>query len=811
MTKRTVTQKHKIIIASLLHDIGKILQRAKETYVSKNFKQEEMSHFLPSNKGRFSHYHGFYTYEFLDKEFPWPDFLKGDKDEISAYAGHHHISSNKFEEILVTIGDRISSGHDRVSEEEKEDAVREKEINEFGLRSPAFLMKEYDREDEIFFKIQTLKNLKINSEIYTSKKDFTDDYRKLNKELFSSLKNIQGSCDINEFIIKLISVLEDCWSLFPSAVYKAEPTISLYDHSRLTGAIAEVLYEYYKDQQSIIEDKFISVEKVFNAEDKVFRIVSGDISGIQKFILGLEKTNKGEKASKLIRGKSFYIQALTKSIALDIQNNFDLSPLTQLIDAGGNFSLLIPNIENQVEKLKNYIKSLEDYFFEMFNGELTPVIAVSDAYPIKKLLSKGEYSDILFDLVCKIKEGKHKKYNDVVSAGKFFMDIDKKDYSKDLCEFCNKEPVKSKEDKCCPICNDAIDMGTKLAHQVSCFVYYRGVKKDKNLFQILPNIYVAINEEDSIKLDFADVLWVESDFTKIDNDKKYPYSNVVAHIPKKQNSSGYLTLEEISEKARGRSLLSLFKADVDNLGYLFSNGVKDNYNSISSQVFLSRMISLFWGRMLKSYIMEECYDRVYICYSGGDDVALIGDYETILNLALKLERGFALYMDDSLKFSASIYHFKNKYPVKKVIKVSEENLKISKKTKPSICVFNEIVTWDDLQKSKEIADFVYEQTQKKEKPIPIAFWYRLLDFWKKSKYITEQKGNIPKDFYLIKPQITYDLNRRIKEKKIDETMATILHDKLYMGDLIAVNNTYRKVLVGLNYGLSYIRNIKAKQ
>ncbi len=65
---------------------------------------------------------------------------------------------------------------------------------------------------------------------------------------------------------------------------------------------------------------------------------------------------------------------------------------------------------------------------------------------------------------------------------------------------------------------------------------------------------------------------------------------------------GGMSFEEIAGQARGRPLLGYVKADVDQLGILFAQGLRrdgDSYDTAAHIAALSRELDLFfsvWGR-----------------------------------------------------------------------------------------------------------------------------------------------------------------------------------------------------------------------
>ncbi len=790
-----------IVLAALLHDVGKFLQRA-DIYKKSDFSEKEMEEFLPKHKGYFSHIHALFSWKFLKDDFPWPVFLENKKDKIAEIAGHHHDSYRKiFEEAVVKWGDRTASAHERA------ESFENQSVENTPLNSPFSLIK---ADDEAFFdkgiKLEKLSKIKIENFSQNENALYQRDYQEYFYSFKKALKKIQDSKNFKEYLLKLLNVLEEFWWCIPSAVYKTEADVSLFEHSRLTALLSEVFYLYFKgighDTESWIENH--------KNEEKFFSIVSGDISGIQNFIMGLSKSND-KNGSKIIRGRSFYIQALTKSIILKIQKELNLSPLSLLLDAGGNFSIIIPNLQEYHKKIHEITRELEKYFFEKFAGELFPVISVSDGFLINDF--KNNYNEVIKNVREKNENKKRKKFQYLFQQGIFSIPLESKSFEGEICLACEKQPVKN--GNVCEICFNALKTGEKLAQGIRNIYYLQGIPENENEFEIIPEIKVLLSNQKNISFSF---LYVENNHSgENDEDFYFPKSNIVSYLPTGNNIA--MTLEDISKtNKKGRDLLSLFKADIDNLGLIFSKKVfvkrkRDNKEhkdtSISHNTSVSRAITLFWGRLLKDFIKEK-FPNIYIVFAGGDDVALIGNYDDILNFSLVIRKHFEKYTANKLTFSAGIFNFHNKFPVKKAInnaeelleeskKVFEENV-ISDKPKNKVTVFGETLTWEELKKAKEFAEYIYLKNSREE--IGIAFWYRFLKYWQKSKKVITQKDTQFNDL-LVLAHATYDINRNIK----DETLKKELH-RYYDG--LCVSNNHKKRLVGLQYGISFSRKLGGK-
>lgn len=101
----------------------------------------------------------------------------------------------------------------------------------------------------------------------------------------------------------------------PSSTNKQEVAdISLYDHSKMTAAIAACIYLYLTENRRLnFKQELYQNEKAFLTE-KAFLMLSCDLSGIQSFIY----TTSGEGALKSLRARSLYLEILLEHLADEI-------------------------------------------------------------------------------------------------------------------------------------------------------------------------------------------------------------------------------------------------------------------------------------------------------------------------------------------------------------------------------------------------------------------------------------------------------------------------------------------------------------
>lgn len=129
--------------------------------------------------------------------------------------------------------------------------------------------------------------------------------------------------------------------------------IPLFEHLRLTAAIG-------------------AATAAAGEADSPLLLVVGDTSGIQQFIYQLQR--RGMEAqihlAKRMRGRSFYLAALSRALALWVAHICGMSEVNVIIAAGGNFQVLVPNTELVREKLETARRDVNTWMLEKFSGRL---------------------------------------------------------------------------------------------------------------------------------------------------------------------------------------------------------------------------------------------------------------------------------------------------------------------------------------------------------------------------------------------------------------------------------------------------------
>jgi hypothetical protein len=143
-------------------------------------------------------------------------------------------------------------------------------------------------------------------------------------------------------------------------------------------------------------------------------------------------------------------------------------------------------------------------------------------------------------------------------------------------------------------------------------------------------------------------------------------------------------LEHLASCSEGSELIGALRMDADNIGKILQKG----FYSAATIAFvssLSRNLNYFF----KIYLNSMCQGRVnnpdnrswvHVIYSGGDDLFVLGAWDHIADLSIKVGDAFSSYTSESidLGLSAGFTIHKPKYPVSKMAAASLSALHFSK-------------------------------------------------------------------------------------------------------------------------------------
>ena len=759
----------KISFAALIHDIGKLLQWMEE--IPEDYFTNNADLYLPFDRKRgiHTHRHALHTAYFLEntaRDFlPQELFKTGSGEEYFVNLAARHHRPETALEWIVTEADRLSSSIDR-AEFEKGEEVDPRKASAVRL-FPIFerILKEDRTFDsptdyEWFYPLAPISAQSIfpvkKQELSVEKAK--EEYRNFARNFLEALKNLFH----REHPELWARHFDSLYCLYASQVPAARagrviPDVSLYDHSRSAAALAGALYLYHKLENSL------EVEAVKDEGPEKFLLVSGDFYGIQSFIFRAGGEERHHRA-KLLRGRSFMVSLLCELAAERICEALGLSFLSVLFSAAGKFHLIAPNHPLVLEKVEEVQDELNAWLRELFYGEAAVGLS-STPFSAKKLIEEGFLSVWLSHLE-RLEEKKFKRFKlKQLGVFKDYLSSFNSDLKPPLCPLCGKRPselkgddfVKHRESESevsCRVCRDQVFLGTKLVknkvlavfrsevgglklpifgrYQVKFFDEFERAKKlgkdcvsvwayrvspdgtlPKRLTFLPLSGYVPVYSEEDLYDER--LLYGEESPEK----KETLIEMIKEGAPKSFHHLAKKALKKENEECFGVAALGVLKADVDNLGAIFACGVPKRLFTLSRLATLSRRLNYFFTVYLPYALQSEedgRFRETYTLFAGGDDLFLIGPWNTTLDLALFISQKFKDYtcQNPKIHLSAGVSFHKASTPVHLFEKKSEEALKTSKnKGRNRITVFGRTVTWEEFSKlcriREELLDWVKDE------------------------------------------------------------------------------------------------------
>lgn len=780
------TQNDLLVLAALLHDIGKFAQRAGAAK-SSHLEQE----YCPGENGRPSHTHVLYTDAFIEGDaLPLPPELEGERGALARMASaHHRPDADSVEEMCLMRADRLSSGGDRMAGESEgthKTARMESVFAKIGL--PDGKAGQNGPFRELRYALRPLDDPGEPPVFPVSLEEARKTgYPELYARFLQALRALPLDMGIRHYTNSLATVLERFTWCVPSSTYHTDADISLHDHGTTTAAIAQALLACRRDGMAEGGERLL--------------LFGGDLSGIQKFIFG-EDEIAGKGAAKLLRARSLTLQMLTRSVWLTLLDRAGLASAARIMDAGGRFILLLPataGVKALVEALQ---AEVHQEMLDTYQGVLRMNFAALelDADELERERFRTRY-EAFND---RLEQAKLRPFAGLFQAGQSALLPMERDLYAEYgeCETCRRRPADSaseEDGRVCRTCADLIgQVGRRLPEATHLIVRKHGAG-----FPLLGGLRLFLSAEtpDAREKDALDILDIKSRaafsaapvagyvplISREDVERRREEKRLVRGEDDAEHYTGddervrpgdpktFAMLADESrirmESGRSRSVpyLAACKADVDNLGLLFGVGFgvgEDSAFSISRFAMLSRMMNHFFSARLPECVAAEFPD-IYVLFAGGDDLFVLGPWADIIRFAGRLREDFGRFSGGhpDVTLSAGLPLFRPRLPVRKMREDAEEALDRSKEYKDdrggkdAVTLFGVTCPFADF--GERIAFGERLERLCLDGKITQGFVRRLLGYARESRAFLRE-GDVGKALYI--SHMAYDITRNCEEK-----------------------------------------------
>ncbi len=645
------------------------------------------------------------------------------------------------------------------------------------------------------------------------------------------------------------SLLERYTWVIPSDVRRERPEVSLFDHARTSCAIAAALYIRNRPEFADVRPS-----------RSTFLLIQGDISGVQEYIYGVTNIGPGGVAKRL-RARSFFVTALTEVIAHRLRdemvNGYPLPIAAQIFAGGGQFVILAPDLPSVRDNLVKIRREVNLWLWAEFQGDLALVAELLPITQGQLDIEDGDICQALDELKRRVETAKQRRLGDLLQDERGWQltafKWEDKPYPHGDCPSCRRLPAQAGEgapvdERLCPRCYRDRLLSERIVG-ARYIAYFRGsqppASKDRTLT-------FFDNGEDEV---IRHVVLLD-DLSDLDRLNGRPYQldgfgyelptpegpalvrHFANHVPMWQERKDLETFctpgrgcvqgsynddetcgilvrpdgsrvqpddfpilqtfgcisaaaAEWPDGSLGSQLLGVLRADVDNLGKLFLYGLEE-VKSLSRLATLSRMVDLFFSGWVNETLAHpppgKRYDRIYTVYSGGDDLCLVGPWDALIDFARHMACKFERYVagNPNVTLSAAITVTKPKFPIATSARKAGEMLAAAKHVgRNRFNLFGVTARWRDLPPYENLSPGLAEQLAVQERH---ADWL-VADLWDWAERLDQQLSlyRAEKDqgrHYPIAPAFAHRLLHHAEMARAWEQAGEIkADDMLYMARL----------------------------
>lgn len=462
----------------------------------------------------------------------------------------------------------------------------------------------------------------------------------------------------------LLETLEAKLSYVPASAAEGERAdVSLFDHLRLTAGVACCIFQYLEEKgEADYRQRLFEQSRAFYGEE-AFLLYSMDISGIQDFIYTIASKN----ALKTLRARSFYLEIMTEHITDCLLERLHLSRANLIYSGGGHCYILMANTLQARETVDIYMEETNRWLREQFQIALYVAwgYAPCSAAGLQNQ-PRGSYGQIFWQLGEELSRRKAHRYS--AEDIRQLNGQEHQDYTRE-CTVCKRIAAVS-QGEVCPVCQ-AIERFSGNILYDDVFIV---TKEAREAALPLPGGYYLVSGSREM---LEGKTGQEAGFVRSYRKNRMATDGEISTKLWVGDYTTGKTFQEYADEAEGIGRIGILRADVDNLGQAFVSGFEnaadqDRYVALSRTATLSRQLSLFFKLHINQILEEGEYSingekprprNATICYSGGDDLFIVGSWNDIIELAVDIRRNFARYTKGALTLSAGIGVYQPGYPI----------------------------------------------------------------------------------------------------------------------------------------------------
>lgn len=552
------------------------------------------------------------------------------------------------------------------------------------------------------------------------------------------------------------------WSM---AAPGEDSDISLFDHARVSAALAVCTAER-------------------RAGDPVALLVGGDLSGVQEWLY----TIGSENAARSLRGRSVYLQLLSEIIALFLLDALHLPSSNLLYAGGGNFYLLAPpHTAADIERLR---REISRKLLAMHSGALYLALG---ATPVDEdaLVGGATGSGVgaawgrVTESIGAQKRQRFAELEPAEMAQAIGAPLEGTGRLEDSCRICRRpideeEKGRGVEDadggRVCDLCISFEVLGNLLPRAAFLAVarfepragasvtgWQEGLRTFGYDVQFLQSVHARGGTagwqdrgDGLVRVYYWQGTPELTEFPGWPGDARtvWAFRPLAQCAPDSLRDQGRVaTFDEL--KGEGIDRWGVLRMDVDHLGRIFQTGIPAN--NLSRVVGLSGLLRLFFEAYLPARMAAE-YNRaepaVYLMYSGGDDLFIVGGWSHLPGLAWEIRRWLDAFagnrpgVGDNLTISGGITIAPDlKYPLYQAAHDAAQAERLAKNAdRDALAFLGQAVKWDHYPYLAEFSNELARWTILEDGALPrsvLGAFMSIYGEWQ--QYRKRERGELGKD------------------------------------------------------------------
>jgi CRISPR-associated protein Csm1 len=553
-------------------------------------------------------------------------------------------------------------------------------------------------------------------------------------------------------VATLLALLRKYTSFIPAATpwetdgeVRTQPDISLYDHLKITAAIAACLVSVSPDDvAALLPDPAASAA---GSQVVLARLLRADLSGLQKFIYHIaEPAAASGGTARRLRGRSFYLVLFTEVLAEALLDALELPRTNLLFAGGGRFDVLLPPDEASAEAVRRWQEQAEQALLGL-RGELGLQVAQVELHAG----DFGQLDRVYTELEQHLRRQKARTLEQHLDREEFWLP---RGGGLVPCPVCRLQPARLEGGlaRACDRCEQHAAMGRQLP-RTEWLRWHRSGEAA-----------CCQDGNDAVAVSFDALGWcvelhssepADDGATLIerlnDNDflpdagrpqtpRSFRFLANAAPLVTEGRRAPSAAGEQAEEYgpgdvldfaalaghySQGPPLLGVLRGDVDRLGQLFTQGLRGAGAGGASGLSFSRLATLssqldlyFSGRLNRlcerygspAAAAGQASDGqtapnrppveqvFYITYAGGDDFFLVGPWNRVLELAAAIEDDFRRFAcgNPAVTLSAGVVLVKPTFPIARSAELSHRALEEAKDGgRNRIGLFEQTLPWRD--------------------------------------------------------------------------------------------------------------------